>query len=429
MILIDQFLARYRKEFDFYSQVSRLGAQLIEQQLQSAGIRAIVTWRAKSLTRLAEKIRQRSESNNYRSVDDIFRDIVDLAGIRVALYFPGEGTQVDKVIRQLFVLESDPKVFPQEPKPEDKPKPEAAAHYSKRFSGYSATHYRVYLRESSMNEAEKRYASALIEIQVASVLMHAWAEVEHDLVYKPQQGALSYDEYSILDQINGLVVAGELALEQLQRVGKQRVAAQDRKFSNHYDLADYLLDRAGSLLRTADPEAQLGRINVLFKLLDALALATPNALGPYLAALDSDFERRPLADQIIDQLLAENDERYKTYEQVKGQEPLLKASLSSEVRSDEEATGKAIGRFMSRWIDFERRIRLRMGPQPTRPWLVPTTKVIADLGVLSQRSIAELDRIRRFRNNLVHGVEIPSSEEINSAADMLAAILGELGEY
>jgi ppGpp synthetase/RelA/SpoT-type nucleotidyltranferase len=25
----------------------------------------------------------------------------------------------------------------------------------------------------------------MVEIQVASVLMHAWAEVEHDLVYKP----------------------------------------------------------------------------------------------------------------------------------------------------------------------------------------------------------------------------------------------------
>jgi ppGpp synthetase/RelA/SpoT-type nucleotidyltranferase len=382
----------------------------------------------KSLSRLAEKIRQRSEAKNYQSVDDIFKDVVDLAGIRIALYFPGEGSQVDKVIRLLFMLESDPKVFPQEPKSEDKPKPEASAQYSKRFSGYSATHYRVYLRESSMNEAEKRYASALIEIQVASVLMHAWAEVEHDLVYKPQQGSLSYDEYSILDQINGLVVAGELALEQLQRVGKQRVAAQDRKFSNHYDLADYLLDRAGPLLRTADPEAQLGRINVLFKLLDALGLAIPDAMSPYIAALDSDFERRPLADQIIDQLLAENDERYKTYEQVREEEPPRKTGLSFDVRGNEQATGEAIGRFISRWIDFERRIRLRMGPQPTRPWLVPTTKVIAELGVLSQRSIAELERIRRFRNNLVHGVEIPSAEEINSAADILREILIELGE-
>jgi ppGpp synthetase/RelA/SpoT-type nucleotidyltranferase len=112
-------------------------------------------------------------------------------------------------------------VFPQESKAENKLKPEAAAQYKKRFSGYLPTHHRVYLREFSMNEAEKRYASALIEVQGASVLTHAWAEVEHELVYKPQQGSLSYDEYSILDQINGLVVAGELALEQLQRVGKQ----------------------------------------------------------------------------------------------------------------------------------------------------------------------------------------------------------------
>jgi len=100
MILIDQFLARYRKEFDFYSQVSRLGAQLIEQQLQSAGIRAIVTWRAKSLSRLAEKIRQRSEAKNYQSVDDIFKDVVDLAG------------SVDDVARKCAELGLRPKVRP-----------------------------------------------------------------------------------------------------------------------------------------------------------------------------------------------------------------------------------------------------------------------------------------------------------------------------
>src|ERR1700730_2684871 len=104
MELMDQFIARYRKEYDFYDQAARLAAHLVEQQLQSAGIRAIVTSRAKSLTRLEEKVRQRAEKNAYQSVEDIFKDIVDLAGVRVALYFPGERDQVGKVITQLFAL-------------------------------------------------------------------------------------------------------------------------------------------------------------------------------------------------------------------------------------------------------------------------------------------------------------------------------------
>ncbi len=41
--------------------------------------------------------------------------------------------------------------------------------------------------------------------------MHAWSEVEHDLTYKPMQGTLSEEELSILDELNGLVLAGEIA--------------------------------------------------------------------------------------------------------------------------------------------------------------------------------------------------------------------------
>ena len=53
--------------------------------------------------------------------------------------------------------------------------------------------------------------------------MHAWSEVEHDLAYKPFSGELSEDEHAILDEINGLVLAGEIALERLQKAVKRRV--------------------------------------------------------------------------------------------------------------------------------------------------------------------------------------------------------------
>lgn len=45
---------------------------------------------------------------------------------------------------------------------------------------------------------------------------------------KPLQGRLSDDEYAILDELNGLVMAGEIALERLQKAGEARVAAGGR---------------------------------------------------------------------------------------------------------------------------------------------------------------------------------------------------------
>jgi ppGpp synthetase/RelA/SpoT-type nucleotidyltranferase len=96
--LIDDFIARYRKEYDFYDQAARLVAQALETNLQAAGIRSRVTSRAKAVGRLEAKVRQRAPTKQYTSVDAIYDDIVDLAGARVELYFSAERLQVESTI-------------------------------------------------------------------------------------------------------------------------------------------------------------------------------------------------------------------------------------------------------------------------------------------------------------------------------------------
>ncbi len=415
MAVIEDFINRYRKEYDFYDQAARLVAQSLDGALQSAGIRAIVTSRAKSPTRLEEKVRQRDSTKHYAAVDDMYLDIVDLAGARVALYFPAERDQVGKLIRDSFLLIADPKEFPGG----------SAPTYSKRFSGYWATHYRVRLRETALNEAQRRYADAPVEIQVASVLMHAWAEVEHDLVYKPLQGRLSDDEYAILDELNGLVMAGEIALERLQKAGESRVAAGGRRFANHYELAAYLLDRASSVLKGPAPDSALGRVDLLHALLDRLDRATPDRLKRYLAAWSADIERRPLAEQIVDQLLAEDDTRYDLYEEIKV------ARDSAPWKEREREVGPeihaAIGLFLSRWIQLEQLIReivlRRTGEEIT---VLPTSRALQRLEVSNAWTRSELERIRRLRNNLVHGFEVPDAPTLLEASDRLTHVVAEL---
>ena len=247
----------------------------------------MVTFRAKAAGKLESKVRDRAKRKNYATVENVYTDIPDLAGARVALYFPAQREQVEMVIDEIFIV-AERKIFPDRSPPR----------YEKRFSGYSATHYRVRLREGTLANSQKRYAEAPVEIQVASVLMHAWSEVEHDLVYKPYQGLLSEDEYAILDELNGMVMAGEIALERLQRAGDVRVAVRDREFANHYELAAHLL----SVLRGfAEPERTRCRrwveVDLLYELLARLALSTPEAVGRYLEALHPDLERRPIAEQ------------------------------------------------------------------------------------------------------------------------------------
>lgn len=415
MDLISQFIARYRKEYDFYEQACRMTAQLLDVHLQSTGIRAIVTSRAKNPLRLEAKIRQRHKTKNYQTVDVIYDDIVDLAGVRVALYFPAERQEVGRIIQSQFVLDGEPKEFPTSAEPT----------YKKRFSGYWATHYRVYLPEALLNESQKRYSEARVEIQVASVLMHAWSEVEHDLVYKPLQGALSEDEYAILDELNGMVLAGEIALERLQRAAEARVSTHDREYTNHYDLASSLLDMSRSKLgdlRVHD--SSIGRVDHLFYLLQKLDLNTPDRLSKYLDALHSDLEKRPLSEQVIDQILAEDPSHYSTYEQIRAFEvPSLSLGSSNTSRA---SLSDAIGQFMATWIDFERILRMVAESKGESVIGGSQVKWLNLIPIRSVKLRETADRLRRFRNMLVHGIEVPDADYINAQTAALQNVMGAI---
>lgn len=416
--LITEFIARYRKEYDYYEQACRIVAQTLEANLRSAGVRAIVTSRAKNPARLEAKVRQRAVKRQYENVSVIFDDIVDLAGVRVALYFPGERQEVGRIVQALFDLTEPPKEFPTA----------AAPSYNKRFSGYWATHYRVVLKENSLHESHQRYSEAKVEIQVASVLMHAWSEVEHDLVYKPLQGELSAEEYSILDELNGLVLSGEIALERLQRAGELRASTQGRVFSNHYDLAASLIELArGALGEATLTEAAMGRVDTLFELLKLLNLNRPEALAQYVTPLHNDFEKRPLSEQVIDQILLEDSTRYATYEKVRRVESTSSASL---VPSESLRQHEAIGEFINLWIEYEKclaeiskddsQVGRRHGP--VRPLEVLRRfypEVARTFGQAAQR-------LQQFRNYLVHGIEVPMPETIKSASDELRDLISQL---
>ena len=415
MDLISQFVARYRKEYDFYEQACRMTAQVLDSTLQSTGVRAIVTSRAKNPGRLEVKVRQRSIKKPYQSVDDIYEDIVDLAGVRVALYFPAEREEVGRVIRSLFVLVSDPKEFPTPGQPS----------YKKRFSGYGATHYRVRMPETLLNESQKSYSEAKVEIQVASVLMHAWSEVEHDLVYKPLQGKLSDDEYAILDELNGLVLAGEIALERLQRAGEHRVSEHGREYTNHYDLASSLLELARAKLPGKNVhDAALGRVDLLFALLSQLNLRTPEDLARYVGALHSDLERRPLAEQVIDQVLAEEAARYATFEQIRALDvPALSLTSTDQPRVSQS---EAIGQFMSLWIDYEKMLRAHAATKGAGGIGIPSMRILRLVEDVPTDLNEAAERLRRFRNQLVHGIEVPDAEFIRAQTSDLQNLVSRV---
>jgi ppGpp synthetase/RelA/SpoT-type nucleotidyltranferase len=418
MNITEQFLNRYAKEHNFYLEAARHCAEICEAGIEQNGIKAIVTHRAKRPGRLRDKLLARNKKNPYQSLEDIYRDIVDLAGVRIALYFPGDREEVRKLITNTFDVVSI-KEFPSTSKPT----------YRKRFSGYWATHYRVRLKEDTLPDHHKHYAKALIEIQVASVLMHAWSEVEHDLVYKSFAGPLSAAEYAILDELNGLMLAGEISLEQLQRAVKDRIASSKRRFSNHYELSSYLYFFLKDKHPTLTDEPVMGRADILLRFLQLSGMDTPESIEGYLYQIEPGADTRPLVDQLIDLIISGNSKLYLLYQTAKqevGARSLYGFQREIKVSDDEE---KALGFFISRWIELEQLLRkvahIRDPKSRKKLWVLSPTNC-AGLRVFSDRDQADFGRLQQLRNQLVHGIERPDAGPLVEAGKRIEKLMLDL---
>jgi len=419
MSLEEVFVRSYRREYDFFDKAGRLAAALIEKKLHSAGIKSLVTSRAKSPGSLEAKLRKRRPRQGYETTEKIYESIVDLTGIRIALYFPGQQELVREVIAELFDIREE-KQFPEpRPPPESEDGGQPAPVYVKKFGGYRARHYRVRTKISHLGESERRYAEARIEIQVASVLMHAWSEVEHDLIYKPYEGTLSEDEHAILDELNGLVLTGEIALERLEKAGTARVESQTN-LSNHFELATYLLDRFSV---TRQRLSDLGSVDLLFDLIEALNLASLESIQAYVdGVFKLDIEDRPISEQIIDQILSEDEHRYDTYQSVRKAYDNRTGHHTTEGESDFTS---ALGLFMGEWIAYEKTVRETLLHTAKKGPPVPTPQALEASGLISSTTASRLDPIRLLRNQVIHGGYKGSPSQLRQSAKQLKTITDE----
>ena len=98
-------------------------------------------------------------------------DVTDLAGIRVIVFLPRTLDMVDGVIQSQFeVIEKTDK---------------ALMLIEQEKFGYASIHYLVRFKENRINLLEySRFKNLVAEIQIRTILQHAWAEIEHDIQYK-----------------------------------------------------------------------------------------------------------------------------------------------------------------------------------------------------------------------------------------------------
>ena len=382
---------------------------------------ALVTGRVKDPRRLEQKLRQRDAAREtpYQSEADIFRDIPDLVGARIALYFPGDAARIGELLPPQFTLLKT-KVFP-EPVEDLDALTQAGytahkrriyeGYNGRRFDGYCATHYRVRLAEVSVPLAER----VTIEIQVASVLMHAWSEVEHDLAYKEMMGKVTEAEYECLDEINGLVMAGEIALNRLNQLSRKRIQST-QTFDTHYTLASYLTHWLKSVSHADHP---LGDVKKLFESYRQENLLTHDYLIRQLRRLEElnwHEDPDPLAEQLLEEFAKQNHHS-----------TVKKASFQALLDMGEtELSESQLGRFLGRWNALDRRIRQAL-KQLGYPNLYRNrlNQLVEGEFLLTREFGKKYREMRMLRNQIVHDNLSPTLEEYSR----IMAQIDELTEF
>ena len=166
-------LVAYLEVRGFYNELASVVRLIIEEALKRRSVKVdSVQARAKDAGSFAAKAALPSDDDPSKPrYADPLREITDLAGVRVIAYFHNTLSNLDELVQNEFVVL-------------EKSNKGATLIEEERF-GYQSIHYLVRLSKSRTRLPEyERFSEAIVEIQVRTILQHAWAEIEHDLQYK-----------------------------------------------------------------------------------------------------------------------------------------------------------------------------------------------------------------------------------------------------
>lgn len=160
----EEFQQLYVERFSLYDRLAANVHGVIASQLSDAGVPYLnVDKRVKSLDSAFEKVARKSYS-------DPFGQIEDFCGLRIICYYPSDVDKIVSLLHQEFTVASE----------ED-----TQTRLKPNEFGYRSTHLVISIPEDWLKAPQYRGLRGLkAEVQVRTILMHAWAEIQHKLAYK-----------------------------------------------------------------------------------------------------------------------------------------------------------------------------------------------------------------------------------------------------
>ena len=165
----NNLLTQYDNNLRLYQAFESEIEHQIKRILQTNEITSnAITSRLKSRESLAEKIDRKQGKYTHIS------DITDIVGVRIITYYSEDVDKIAEIIEREFDVDTENSIDKRESLEPD------------RF-GYCSVHYVVKMSPNRLVLPEyKAFEGMKCEIQIRSVLQHAWAEIEHDIGYKSE---------------------------------------------------------------------------------------------------------------------------------------------------------------------------------------------------------------------------------------------------
>lgn len=250
---------KYKESSPKYERLARNLRQAFETFLHDAGIEVLdVVYRVKDFNSFWDKIQRKG----YK---DPFQEMEDICGLRIICYYPSDLERIAQIIDTEFnVSESINKTTLLEPD---------------RF-GYRSLHFVLTVKKDWLKAPNYRGLNGLkAEVQVRTILSHAWADIEHKLAYKKTEHVPDRFKRK-LSQLSALF---EVADEQFDILRKEReeytkrLVSEEVVESGRFDVNQemnldslqafldfYFPDRKKSIGWTSDLLDEIIKLNVSF---------------------------------------------------------------------------------------------------------------------------------------------------------------------
>jgi ppGpp synthetase/RelA/SpoT-type nucleotidyltranferase len=232
-----------------YERLASITMRECEGILRSLRIKGVVTCRTKTPESLEKKLKSMSMEVEFRDWVAKHRDIAkhnemgDLAGVRIGLYLPGDVITIGKEIQNRFeqkhlfgTVTGGRNVTQNRNLDIDchgnglwMSRDDDGFDEFWEYSGYRSWQI-VVAWKTALNEGLNHLN---VEIQLGTVVTQAWAEVQHNIIYKRPTDILATPTMKrIIDAINGLAINTEIMLKELERgyeQARKEAEARDRK--------------------------------------------------------------------------------------------------------------------------------------------------------------------------------------------------------